>query len=35
MDDRDELVRSLRHGFREVIGSPVIAGNPLTISRKD
>ncbi len=35
VDDRDELVRSLRHGFREVIGSPVIAGNPLTISRKD
>ncbi len=34
VDDRDELVRSLRHGFREVIGSPVIAGNPLTISRK-
>ena len=22
VDDRDELVRSLRHGFREVIGSP-------------
>ena len=31
VDDRDELVRSLRHGFREVIGAPVLAGNPLTI----
>jgi WS/DGAT/MGAT family acyltransferase len=35
VDDRDELVRSLRHGFREVIGSPVLAGNPLTIRRRD
>jgi diacylglycerol O-acyltransferase / wax synthase len=34
VDDREELVRSLRHGFREVTGAPVIAGNPLTI-RKD
>ena len=31
VDDRDELVRSLRYGFREVIGHPVIAGNPLTL----
>jgi len=31
VDDREELVRSLRYGFREVIGAPVIAGNPLTI----
>ncbi len=31
VDDRDELVRSLRYGFREVIGAPVLAGNPLTI----
>ena len=31
VDDRDELVRSLRYGFREVIGAPVFAGNPLTI----
>jgi WS/DGAT/MGAT family acyltransferase len=34
VDDRDELVRSLRHGFREVIGSPVLAGNPLTIRKR-
>ncbi|MEZ5186271.1 MAG: wax ester/triacylglycerol synthase family O-acyltransferase [Candidatus Nanopelagicales bacterium] len=34
VDDRDELVRSLRYGFRQVIGSPVIAGNPLTIRRR-
>ncbi|TXH44912.1 MAG: DUF1298 domain-containing protein [Actinobacteria bacterium] len=31
VDDREELVRSLRYGFREVIGTPVLAGNPLTI----
>mgnify|MGYP000906105718 FL=1 len=31
VDDREELIRSLRYGFREVIGTPVIAGNPLTI----
>jgi WS/DGAT/MGAT family acyltransferase len=31
VDDRDELVRSLRYGFREVTGAPVLAGNPLTI----
>ncbi len=33
VDDRDELIRSLRHGFREVIGTPVLAGNPLTIRK--
>ena len=31
VDDREELIRSLRYGFREVIGTPVLAGNPLTI----
>lgn len=34
VDDREELVRSLRYGFREVIGTPVLAGNPLTIRSK-
>jgi diacylglycerol O-acyltransferase len=33
VDDRDELVRSLRYGFREATGTPVLAGNPLTIRR--
>jgi len=35
VDDRDELIRSLRYGFREATGTPVIAGNPLTIRRSD
>ena len=30
VDDREELIDSLRSGFREVIGTAVLAGDPLT-----
>ena len=30
VDDREELIDSLRAGFREVIGTAVLAGDPLT-----
>ena len=29
VEDRAELMESLRYGFRQVIGSPVEAGDPL------
>ena len=30
VDDREELLASLRYGFGEVIGTSVLAGDPLT-----
>ena len=30
VEDRDALVESLRSGFREVIGTAALAGDPLT-----
>ena len=33
VDDREELIRCLRTGFRTVTGSPVAAGTPLTRRR--